>query len=506
MAAGAALVILAAVAAMGSRTETLRRLVISTLADRLDGDVELQAFSVDLFPSVTVRGEGLVVRLRGHGHEPPLITLQSFVIRGGLLGLSSRPRKFRDMTLQGLEINVPPGGPDFEQHYGQGEGPAVEERPSSPIHIERLEAHDAVLRLIPRRAGKEPREFLIARLRLQGVGTEQRMPFMAELTNPLPRGAITSHGRFGPWNREVPALTPLQGTYLFENVDLSTVDGIAGQLHSTGSFRGVLGRIEVTGETRTPDFRLDVAGNALPLTTRFDAVVDGTDGDTYLRKVTAQLRRTAVEASGAIAGTPGRKGRTVRLHVKVTDGRIEDLLSLSIRGAEPLMTGGVALHTDFTLPPGKGDVLARMRLAGEFDVFSARFRNRRVEEKLGEMSARATGADDAPGRVASDLEGRFTLANGSLALSALRFGIPGATVNLDGTYGLRTGALHFDGTLRMQATISEAAGGGVKSVFLKLVDPFFRRRGAGAVIPIKVRGTRDEPKFGVDLGKALTPR
>ena len=73
-------------------------------------------------------------------------------------------------------------------------------------------------------------------------------------------------------------------------------------------------------------------------------------------------------------------------------------------------------------------------------------------------------------------------------MSDLTFAIPGATVNLQGTYGLRSEAIAFDGTLRMEATISEAAGGGMKSVFLKLVDPLFRNRNAGAVVPIKVTG------------------
>ena len=74
-------------------------------------------------------------------------------------------------------------------------------------------------------------------------------------------------------------------------------------------------------------------------------------------------------------------------------------------------------------------------------------------------------------------KGRFTLAAGVLSLSALKFQIPGAAVQLDGTYGLRSEALEFDGTLRMQATISQAAGGGAKSVFLKIVDPLFKKEG-----------------------------
>ena len=70
------------------------------------------------------------------------------------------------------------------------------------------------------------------------------------------------------------------------------------------------------GETRTPDFRLNIAKNPLPLTTTFEAVVDGTDGDTYLNAVNAKLRQTPILASGAITGTPGVKGRTVQLKVE----------------------------------------------------------------------------------------------------------------------------------------------------------------------------------------------
>jgi hypothetical protein len=34
---------------------------------------------------------------------------------------------------------------------------------------------------------------------------------------------------------------------------------------------------------------------------------------------------------------------------------------------------------------------------------------------------------------------------------------------------------------------------------LKPVDPFFKKNGAGAVIPIKVSGTKSAPKFGLNL-------
>jgi hypothetical protein len=502
------LVTLAIIAAAGSRSSTLRRLVIDTLSDRLDSDVQLDTFSVDLFPTVDVRGEGLVVRLRGHGDMPPLLKIRGFVMKGGLFGLLGRPRRFRQITLDGLEINIPPGGSDFADHYNRAASPESADQPSSsPLHIEQLESTDALLRLIPKRAGKQPREFLIHRLTMQGVGITQRMPFKAELTNPIPRGAISTEGRFGPWGRDVPSATPVEGTYVFQNADLSTIKGIGGILTSTGKFHGPLGRIEVTGETKTPDFRLDVAGNPMPLSTTFEAVVDGTDGDTYLKSVDAQLGKTPIAATGVIAGTPGVKGRTVQVDAKITDGRIEDLLRLSVKGQEPLLTGNISLHSEFTLPPGHDDVVDRMRLKGNFDLSAAQFTSRTVRAKLGEMSARATGKPaEVPARVVSDLEGRFTVAGGVLSLSGLKFQIPGAAVELDGTYGMRTEQLDFTGTLRMQATISEAAGDGALSVFLKIVDPLFKKKGAGTVLPIRVRGTREQPKFGVDVLKALTPK
>ena len=70
----------------------------------------------------------------------------------------------------------------------------------------------------------------------------------------------------------------------------------------------------------TPDFRLKLSDKAVPLTTRFEAVVDGTDGDTYLNSVDAKLASSAIAASGAVVGTPGVKGRTVQLKVKVDRG------------------------------------------------------------------------------------------------------------------------------------------------------------------------------------------
>lgn len=496
------LVAMAVVAGLGSRTATLRQLVVGTLADRLDSEVELGAFSVDTFPRVHVTGAGLVIRHRNRRDVPPLVTIDSFTVDGGLFGLISRPRRFRTVTVTGLRVNIPPGG--FKNDHADD---SPDDEPSGPgaIVVDELTADNAALILVPRRADKEPKIFDIHRLTMKPLGKGEVMSYEAAITNPLPKGLVEATGTFGPWHRGDPGGTPLTGRYTFDNVDLATVKGIGGNLSSTGTFKGQFDRIAVSGETRTPDFFLKVAGNPVPLQTKFEAVVDGTDGDTYLNDVSATILETSLTARGAVVGAEGVKGRTVKVHVKIEDGRIEDLLRLAVRGEQPLMRGQLALHADLNLPAGPADVMDRLGLAGALDVASARFTDKGVQTKVSDMSERARGLDPEETRqnVASDLRATFTLARGVITLRNASFTMPGATVQLAGTYGLFSDALEFDGTARMKATISQAAGGGVKRVLLKVVDPLFRKNGAGAVIPIKVRGTRKDPKVGLNVRRVF---
>ena len=499
---GGLLVLLAIVAGTGSRTATLRQLVIQTLSERLGAEVELQTFSVDTFPTVHVTGTGLVLRHKGRRDVPPLVSIGTFSLNGGVMGLMARPRTFRTVTLTGLRINIPPGG--LKGKRDERVAPAGASGRAA-ILVARLIADDAVLTLIPRRAGKQPKVFAVHRLTIDSLGQGKSMPFDATITNPIPRGLIKAKGTFGPWGKDDPGSTPVAGRYTFDDADLSTVKGISGILDSTGEFRGQLDRIAVTGETRTPDFRLKVSGNPVSLRTKFDALVDGTDGDTYLNNVSATILRTDLTAKGAIVGAEGVKGRTVKVHVTIAGGHIEDLLRLAVKGPRPVMTGRLGLHADLNLPAGRQDVIDRLELAGEFDVDAARFTNQEVQAKISEMSERARGLNPAEHSqsVMSDLRAKFRLVRGVLSVHDVTFGIPGATVNVAGTYGLESEALEFDGTVRMQATISQAAGGGVKSVLLKVVDPVFRKDGAGAVLPIRVRGSRNEPKFGLDVKRVV---
>jgi hypothetical protein len=101
-----------------------------------------------------------------------------------------------------------------------------------------------------------------------------------------------------------------------------------------------------------------------------------------------------------------------------------------------------------------------------------------------------------------EMQGNFHVANGVIALPDLVYGVQGAQVQLHGTYSL-DGEVSMDGTARMDATVSQMVGGW-KGFLLKPADRFFKKDGAGTLVPIRVRGTRDQPDFSVDFGRMKT--
>ena len=165
------------------------------------------------------------------------------------------------------------------------------------------------------------------------------------------------------------------------------------------------------------------------------------------------------------------------------------------------MTGALNFRAKIEIPPGEADVIHKLVLGGHFGMGAVKFTNLNVQEKVNTLSDRSRGEAGEPGvaPVVSNLKGRFVLKNAVAMFSGLTFRVPGADVQLSGSYGLENEALDFRGTLRMQAKLSETTTG-VKSFLLKALDPFFKKKKAGAVIPIKITGTREQPSFGLNFG------
>ncbi len=476
-----------------ARPSQITNMVRSGLSEHLRMDVTLDEVDVDLLPRPSVHGRGFALRIPDQPDLPPFIAIDEFSVNIGLFSLFRK--RVDTVYARGLQIAVPPGDArdGLPKRDPNGE--------PSDIIVSHFITEDASLQFI-RSEGKKPLTFDIHDLHVRDVGFGLPMPFEATVTNPVPTGLVKTTGSFGPWLRENIVLSPLEGEYTFENADLSTINGIGGTLQSTGRYTGTIQRIEATGQAQVPDFSLDLGGRPLPLTADFDAVVTGTNGTTVLERVDATLVDTRMKVEGAVLNLEGPGNRSLEFDVIIDDGRIEDILALVIDAPRPVMTGDVQVNARMELPPGKTRVIDRIAVRGRFGLSETRFTDKDVQSKMETLSRRSQGKDeeDPIGRVMTDLRGQLRLARGVAQLSRLTFQVPGARVALDGTYGLSSGALDFRGTLRMQATVSQAVGG-FKSIFLKPFNPLFRKDGAGAVIPIKIEGTRDEPKFGLEFGK-----
>jgi hypothetical protein len=79
----------------------------------------------------------------------------------------------------------------------------------------------------------------------------------------------------------------------------------------------------------------------------------------------------------------------------------------------------------------------------------------------------------------SRLSAEFTLRDGTLSFSDLSFGVPGAIVQLAGTYNLKPETLGLRGNLLLDATLAETTNGW-KAVVGRIAQPLFRRQGGGS--------------------------
>ncbi|HYR84079.1 MAG TPA: AsmA-like C-terminal region-containing protein [Terriglobia bacterium] len=472
-----------------------RETVVRLVSERFKRDVELESLSARLFPSISATGTKLVIGQKDSTGGPPLISIDKISIHASLFGLLRRPRHVRLVTVEGFYIHVPPR----RKEAGEKKEPGKPQH--LPYVIDEIVADGTVLRILPEKAGKAPMEFDLKHLNLHSVGTESPMQFDALLTNPKPPGVIDTSGAFGPWVAEDPGQSFVEGEYTFKKANLGVFKGISGILASKGKYTGVLERIEVDGVTDTPDFEVRLAGNPVDLKTTFHAIVDGTDGDTYLQPVRASFGRTVIVARGAVEGREGVKGKTVALDVTADEARLEDIMKLAVK-KDPPMVGAVRFKTKFLLPPGDEEVPKRLQLDGSFTIERAHFTHLNVQEKVESLSRRGKGRPEdvelPPENVASNMSGKFKLRNGKIEFTDLKFEVPGAKVDLTGTFHLDSETLDFRGHLRLDVPVSKTTKG-IKSVLLKLVDPFFKK-GEGSEIPIKITGDRSNPSFGLNIG------
>jgi hypothetical protein len=479
----------------------LKGRVIETLSTRFKSRVEMDGFAVSVLKGLEISGDGLRIYppddVVAAGATQPLIDLKHFSFHADLLGLFLKPMHVGTVHVSGMVISIPPRemraqAPKQERHGGK-----------MKIQVEEIVFDDSRLIIETAKPNKDPKDFEMSHIVMHNVGPDAPWRYDATLVNAVPKGDIHAVGTFGPWINESPGESTVTGHYTFDHADLNTIKGIGGMLSSVGDFKGLLNRIEVEGTTETPDFSLDTANHPVPLHTKFHAIVDGTSGDTYLQPVEARLGRTDFTCNGAVVNVKG-KGHIIDLDVNVPQGQIQDFLQLAVKTTPVVMTGWVQMKAKLHIRPGKESVSKKIGLKGEFTLQQIHFTNPEIEDKVDMLSLRAQGDPKAakPGAtdVHSRMEGQFVMENGKLDFSKLDYKLPGAAVALTGIYTLDGSQFEFTGKVRTDAKVSQMVATKWKSILLKPVDPFFKKNGAGAEIPVKVSGTKSAPKFGLDLG------
>jgi hypothetical protein len=320
---------------------------------------------------------------------------------------------------------------------------------------------------------------------------------------------IRAEGKFGPWNPSDIAATPVSGSYTYDDIDLSVFHGISGMGHAGGKFSGPLARIQTNGSIGVAGFHVDGSDHAVQLTTTFDAIVNGTNGDVSLNPAVTGYRRTRIEVRGSIAGTQNQKGKTASFDLAVTKGRVDDLLYLFTKG-QPGMSGEVTLNGKFIWPPGPRKFLEKIRMDLAFGMSGSRLTNPGSQDTIDRISESAQGKSrkqqgEDPETALSEIRGAIRLRNGMASITNATFNVPGAYATVRGTYNFTGQRVDLQGTLDTRGQLSDATSG-LKALVLKAATPLFKKKGSMRIIPFDITGTYGKTSVNIDWKRDLAHR
>jgi hypothetical protein len=452
------------------------------LAEASDSTVTIRGYHPTYFPTPGCVLEGVEFR---HGHRQfEIIAIDKLRIEGSYPGVLTRhvPR----ITAIGARVLIPPFGAGVQFH-SQHSNLVVDELVANGAKVE-FETADHRRSLV----------FDVHEALLRNVRWGSPIQYQLKLHNPSPPGEISVKGNFGAWADGHPQDTPISGIFTFEHADLGVYGGIAGILTSSGKFDGAFKRINISGTTDTPDFVVTSGGHRHSVSTRFDAYVDAMRGDTFLNRVEAHFGRTTLVAQGSVAGSESKSGKVGKFHCTTLHGRIEDLLGLFVSAPRSPMSGDLSFVANAQLPASNEPFLERVRLDGKFGIDEGNFRPD-TQKDVNALSAGARGQNkDDPETVLSGLKGTLDLSRGVAQFSDLEFNVPGANTRLHGPYNIVNHRIDLHGDMKLDTKISKTSSG-PKALLLKIMDPFFRKKKKGEIVPVHILGTYEKPQFGLDL-------
>jgi hypothetical protein len=470
--------------------------VTQSLQETFPATVTFGKFYATYFPNPGCVAENVVFRRLGSSADlPPVVTVARIRMEARYSDLFLRPGFLARIITEGFRVNVPPiATPQGKTGW--------KEMPSS-TRVGEIVLDGSTL-TIARRSGA-PLIFDIRTLKLTDVSRSKALKYALFMNNALPTGEIRAHGEFGPWNSDDAGKTSASGEYTFDQADLADFEGISGKLAAAGKFEGMLGNLDTQGQIAIPQFMVTHSEHAVRVDGAYRAVVEGTHGDVTLQQVNAAVLKTRISANGKIAGSAGQNGKTATVDLNVEQGRIQDVLWLFVRGKKAPFNGNTSFRAHVVIPPGDPQFLRRVRLTGDFGILGGEFAKPSTQMAVDTLSEKAQNqtvseksADEDPDAVLTNLSGHVELTGGVANFRDFSFEVPGASAHMHGTYDLTSTAINLHGMLKTESELSQMSKG-FKSTLLKPFNGLFKKKHAGAVLPVYLQGTYHAPEAGLDI-------
>ena len=455
------------------------------LEDVLASQVTFTGYHRIYFPNPGFVATGIAMRRRSAPNLPPLGRVETMVVEGRWPDLIMLRPRVQLVDISGLHIVVPALG--SKENREEFPPSSTSDFGGPDTKIERLMIHSSQLDIM--RSNGKPLVFPIKQIEILNLHKGEAMTYAIDMQNAFPTGHILVHGHLGPIDGKAFLATPVSGNFYFNHANLHDVGEISGKLDSHGVFKGTLQAMEVDTNGETKDFAVQ-DGKPTPVAGTMRCTLYAENADMTIHSIVLNVGASTVQAEGTIKGSP----KATNLDIHVDRGRVQDVMRPFIHGEVPI-TGPVSLKTHAYLgPPGVGFV-ARLRLNGSFYIPAEKVTDKKVERELSDFSRRAQGKQKPKERIEtsstnaiSSLAGPARIENGVASTPRLSFRVPGAEATLAGTYRLHNDEARLTGNFKMDTDISHTATG-FKAFLLKPLAPFFKKKNAGADVPIALVGT-----------------
>ncbi len=486
-------VLMVGVAVLASHWPFTKKKIAESLNKTFHGQTEIQSFRPTYFPHPGCVAENVAVRGRDVSGAPLLITASRVTMAGSYSDFFRRSKRIELLQADTLRVHL--------VRIRTAHDDVHDNSIMDSLEIGNLRTPGARLEILRRNGAAVM--IAVRDLDIQNVNGMNASKFHVVVEIPKLGGLVEANGQFGPVTKET-GKSPLSGDFKLQGGELQFLQGVAGKVDSVGNFRGLLEDLSVDGAVESPNFEAAHAGHPIKVQANFQAHVNATNGNVALDRVDTTFLGSTLNAKGIIAGTPKNSAaKTANISIDSDTGRIQDLLWMFTKGLLPAMNGRVTFRGRALLPPEHRKFIERVQFEAQFGIGSSTFNNPMTQHNVDKLSERARGEtnrDDDPQRVISNLRGRVLLRNGVATFTNLTFDVPGASADLHGTYSLLSKRVDLRGMLAMKSELSEATKG-LKSFFLEALDPFFKRKHAGAVVPVAITGFYPHPKFSVSLKK-----